>query len=116
MTTPTSAAVRIQSPNSETTRPPSSNGRSGRSGRGRSRVRVGPGSLARQAGSAILSLAEKAATSVGAIKDGWNGFSILHTSAARVGALDIGFLPAGGGPAGPPRGQGRASGRGFELT
>ena len=34
---------------------------------------------------------------VGAIKDGWNGFSVLHTAAARVGALDIGFVPGQGG-------------------
>jgi NADH-quinone oxidoreductase subunit G len=42
-------------------------------------------------------MAAKAAVSVGAIKDGWNGFSILHTAAARVGALDIGFVPGQGG-------------------
>jgi NADH-quinone oxidoreductase subunit G len=30
------------------------------------------------------------------IKDGWNGFSILHTAAARAGALDIGFVPGEG--------------------
>jgi len=28
---------------------------------------------------------------------GWNGFNVLHTAAARVGALDIGFLPGEGG-------------------
>src|SRR5947209_5023913 len=58
---------------------------------------IGQGALARPDGAAILSMAAKAATSVGAIKDGWNGFSILHTAAARVGALDIGFVPAAGG-------------------
>ena len=42
-------------------------------------------------------MAAKAAVSVGAIKDGWNGFSMLHTAAARVGALDIGFVPGQGG-------------------
>ena len=30
-------------------------------------------------------------------KDGWNGFCVLHTAAARVGALDLGFVPAPGG-------------------
>jgi NADH-quinone oxidoreductase subunit G len=54
---------------------------------------IGQGALARPDGAAILSMAAKAAVSVGAIKDGWNGFSILHTAAARVGALDIGFVP-----------------------
>src|SRR6187401_3412687 len=36
---------------------------------------VGQGALARPDGAAILSMAAKAAVSVGAIKDGWNGFS-----------------------------------------
>ena len=58
---------------------------------------IGQGALARPDGAAVLSLAAKAAASVGAIKDGWNGFSVLHTAAARVGALDIGFVPAAGG-------------------
>jgi len=58
---------------------------------------IGQGALARPDGRAILSLAAKAAVSVGAIKDGWNGFAILHTAAARVGALDLGFVPGEGG-------------------
>jgi NADH-quinone oxidoreductase subunit G len=39
------------------------------------------------------------AAAVGAFKpdEGWNGFSVLHTAAARVGGLDLGFLPAAGG-------------------
>jgi len=58
---------------------------------------IGQGALARPDGAAILSMAAKAAVSVGAIKEGWNGFSVLHTAAARVGALDIGFVPRQGG-------------------
>src|SRR3954447_9954557 len=58
---------------------------------------LGQGALARSDGTAILSMAAKAAVSVGAIKDGWNGFSVLHTAAARVGGLDIGFVPGPGG-------------------
>src|SRR5204863_2318859 len=58
---------------------------------------IGQGALAHPDGAAILSMAAKAAMSVGAIKDGWNGFSVLHTAAARVGALDIGFAPDAGG-------------------
>jgi NADH-quinone oxidoreductase subunit G len=58
---------------------------------------IGQGALAHPDGAAILSMAAKAAVSVGAIKDGWNGFSVLHTAAARVGALDIGFVPGEGG-------------------
>src|SRR5665213_3946161 len=41
--------------------------------------------------------AAKAAGSLGVIKDGWNGFNILHTEAALPGALDIGFVPGEGG-------------------
>src|SRR5437588_1382572 len=58
---------------------------------------IGQGALARPDGGEILSMAAKAAVSTGAIKDGWNGFSVLHTAAARVGALDIGFVPGAGG-------------------
>jgi len=60
-------------------------------------VLIGQGALARANGQAVLSLAAKAALKAGAIKDGWNGFGILHTAASRVAALDIGFVPAAGG-------------------
>src|SRR5207253_2026423 len=42
-------------------------------------------------------LAAKAAVELGAVKDGWNGFSVLHAAASRVGALDVGFVPGAGG-------------------
>jgi NADH-quinone oxidoreductase subunit G len=58
---------------------------------------VGQGALMRPDGLAVLSMAAQLAQSVGAVKDGWNGFSVLHTAAARVGALDLGFLPGEGG-------------------
>ncbi len=54
---------------------------------------VGQGALARPDGAAVLAAVAKAALSTGAIVDGWNGFSVLHTAAARVGGLDIGFVP-----------------------
>ncbi len=60
-------------------------------------VIVGQGAIARADGAAILSLAARLAVSVGAVKDGWNGFAVLHTAASRVGALDIGFVPGQGG-------------------
>jgi NADH-quinone oxidoreductase subunit G len=44
-----------------------------------------------------LSAAAKLAQSVGAVTEGWNGFAVLHTAAARVGGLDIGFVPGEGG-------------------
>lgn len=60
-------------------------------------VLVGQGALARADGAAVLSLAAKTAQVLGAVKEGWNGFGVLHTAAARVGALDLGFVPGEGG-------------------
>ncbi len=54
---------------------------------------VGQGALARPDGLAILSLAAQLAVKVGAVGADWNGFSVLHTAASRVGALDVGFVP-----------------------
>jgi NADH-quinone oxidoreductase subunit G len=45
----------------------------------------------------VLAAVAKAAVSTGALADGWNGFSVLHTAAARAGGLDIGFVPGDGG-------------------
>jgi NADH-quinone oxidoreductase subunit G len=58
---------------------------------------VGQGALARADGAAVLSAVAKAAVSTGGLVEGWNGFSVLHTAAARVGGLDIGFVPGDGG-------------------
>lgn len=58
---------------------------------------VGQGALSRADGAAVLGLVAKLAQAVGAVKDGWNGFAVLHTAAARVGGLDIGFVPDEGG-------------------
>ncbi|MGA3304112.1 MAG: NADH-quinone oxidoreductase subunit NuoG [Methylovirgula sp.] len=58
---------------------------------------IGQGALARPDGQAILAQAAKAALSLGCIKVGWLGFGILHTAAARVGGLDLGFVPGDGG-------------------
>jgi NADH-quinone oxidoreductase subunit G len=60
-------------------------------------VLVGAGATARHDGAAVLALAAKLASDIGAIKDGWNGFAVLHDAASRVGALDIGFAPGAGG-------------------
>ncbi len=60
-------------------------------------VLIGQGALARADGEAVLALAAKAAQALGAVSDGWNGFGVLHTAAARVGALDLGFVPGEGG-------------------
>lgn len=64
---------------------------------GRLLVLVGQGALARQDGEAILALSAQAAKNAGGLVDGWNGFSVLHTAAGRVGALDIGATPGPNG-------------------
>jgi NADH-quinone oxidoreductase subunit G len=58
---------------------------------------IGQGALNRPDGAAVLAMAAKAAGSLGVVKDGWNGFNILHHEAALPGALDIGFVPGEGG-------------------
>ena len=58
---------------------------------------VGPGAYARPDGAAVLAKIAAAAKSLGVVKDGWNGLCILQTAAARVAALDIGFVPTDGG-------------------
>jgi NADH-quinone oxidoreductase subunit G len=60
-------------------------------------VIVGQGALARPDGAAILAMVYKACAAMGVIKEGWNGFNILHTAAGRVGALDVCALPGDGG-------------------
>jgi NADH-quinone oxidoreductase subunit G len=60
-------------------------------------VLVGAAVTARHDGAAVLALAAKLASDLGAIRDGWNGFGVLQSTASRVGALDIGFAPDGGG-------------------
>src|SRR6202045_4836197 len=58
-------------------------------------VIVGMGALARPDGAAVASLAAQVATTFGS--ESWNGYCVLHTAAARVGALDVDFTPGPGG-------------------
>jgi len=58
---------------------------------------IGQGALTRADGAAILALAKKIADDTGMISEGWNGFNILHTAAARVAGLDLGLVPGDGG-------------------
>jgi NADH-quinone oxidoreductase subunit G len=60
-------------------------------------VLVGTGAAARHDGPAVLALAAKLATDFGVVSEGWNGFAVLHDTASRVGALDIGFAGSAGG-------------------
>ena len=60
---------------------------------------IGQGSLARADESAILHAAAQVALAFGFVgaasgdAPAWNGWNILHTAAARVAGLDLGFLP-----------------------
>src|SRR3954449_5919427 len=58
---------------------------------------LGSGALRRADGPAIHALARQLAVSFNLIQDDWNGFNVLHTAAARVGGLEMGFLPGQGG-------------------
>ncbi len=58
---------------------------------------IGMGAIARADGAAVLADIASTAAAAGVVKDGWNGFNILHTAAARVAALDLDFLPRQGG-------------------
>jgi len=60
-------------------------------------ILIGQGALARPDGAAVLALAAKLAGAVGAVSEEWNGFAVLHDAAARVGGLDVGFVPGEGG-------------------
>jgi NADH-quinone oxidoreductase subunit G len=54
---------------------------------------VGQGGLARTDGAEILAACWKLAAETGMLTAEWHGFNVLHSAAARVGALDLGFLP-----------------------
>jgi NADH-quinone oxidoreductase subunit G len=59
-------------------------------------VIIGQGLLAREDGESALSAVTHAAAKHGVVREGWNGFNVLHTSASRVGGLDMGFIPGKG--------------------
>jgi NADH-quinone oxidoreductase subunit G len=58
---------------------------------------IGQAALRRADGAAVLAAAWRLAAEVGALTPDWHGFNVLHTAAARVGAMDLGFLPGAGG-------------------
>ena len=60
---------------------------------------VGQGALARPDGAAVQHLTYEIAKKFGMVNasSGWNGYNVLHTAAARVGGLDIDFVPGEGG-------------------
>jgi NADH-quinone oxidoreductase subunit G len=60
---------------------------------------LGQGALTGPDGGKILGTARTIAETCGLIDDTivWNGFNVLHAAAARVGGLDLGFVPGRGG-------------------
>jgi NADH-quinone oxidoreductase subunit G len=58
---------------------------------------VGQGALARPDGARVLDAARRIAENGGLVREDWNGFNVLHRAAARVGGLDLGFVPGAGG-------------------
>src|SRR5690606_25597252 len=55
-------------------------------------ILVGESALSGPAGADVLQLAASFFARDN-VEPGWNGLAVLHNAAARVGAMDIGFLP-----------------------
>jgi NADH-quinone oxidoreductase subunit G len=60
---------------------------------------IGQGALARPDGAAVFAAAWQLAAQFNMLTTDWHGFNVLHTAAARVGGLDLGFTPGPGGKA-----------------
>ena len=60
-------------------------------------ILIGQGAINHEDGEAVLAQAAKLALACDAVSDDWNGFSMLHTDASAVGALEVGFEPLLGG-------------------
>ncbi|MDE2465711.1 MAG: NADH-quinone oxidoreductase subunit G [Alphaproteobacteria bacterium] len=58
---------------------------------------LGQAALARADGAAVLAQAWSLAAAYGMLSPEWHGFNVLHSAAARVGGMDIGFLPGASG-------------------
>jgi NADH-quinone oxidoreductase subunit G len=54
---------------------------------------LGQGALTRPDSAAILAIVAALCRKAGVVRPGWNGWNVLHTAAARVGGLDLGFIP-----------------------
>ncbi|KAI3438458.1 hypothetical protein D9Q98_000887 [Chlorella vulgaris] len=63
-------------------------------GASRPMVIVGAGVLQRADRDAVLQKVHKLVEKADVVREGWNGFNVMHDAAARVAALDLGFLPS----------------------
>ncbi|MFO1014460.1 MAG: NADH-quinone oxidoreductase subunit NuoG [Caulobacteraceae bacterium] len=66
-------------------------------GAARPAIVIGQGALTGAHGAANLKALADLAKSFKIIREGWNGWNVLHTAAARAGALDLGLVPGEGG-------------------
>ena len=64
------------------------------SGAERPALVIGQGALTDPA---VLAALARLGQELRIVRDGWNGWNVLHTAAARVGGLDLGFVPGRGG-------------------
>ncbi|CAL8464942.1 g4477 [Coccomyxa elongata] len=55
---------------------------------------VGPGVLNRPDSAAVLQQVHELVEKADVVREGWNGYNVLHDTASRVAALDIGFMPS----------------------
>ena len=58
---------------------------------------VGTSALERRDGAGILGRVRAFVDAHNLVRDDWHGFNVLHRAAARVGGLDIGFVPTNHG-------------------
>ncbi len=58
---------------------------------------IGSGVFTRGDSAEVLTAIEAIVEKFGIVKDGWNGYNVLHHAASRVGGLDVGFVPGEGG-------------------
>lgn len=59
-------------------------------------VIIGQGALTRDDSGQVMKLVADLAKAFNLVRESWNGFNVLHTAAARVAGLDMGFVPADG--------------------
>ncbi|MGB3454722.1 MAG: NADH-quinone oxidoreductase subunit NuoG [Litorimonas sp.] len=58
---------------------------------------VGSGALVGEDGLALMAALGNLMSGPRFVREGWNALNVLHTAAARVGGLDLGFVPGEGG-------------------
>ena len=54
---------------------------------------LGQSALRRPEGAAVQGAVRRFVEDLGAVREDWNGYNMLHTASSRVGGLDLGLLP-----------------------